>query len=691
MHKEILQAWDFSYEDSPHQVARICLPHNPVPVGLDGQNHWQGRCCYRRTLQVVSPAPDCLYKIYFGGAMHTAIVHIDDQVVLVHEGGYLPFEVDVTAYLRDGLPHLLMVCLDNTDNFDILPGKPLAELDFCWYGGLYRNVELRTYPAVHITEPVSAGKVAGGGIFIRTLNASEESAEVAAGVHVLNSGNAEVPLLVSLSLFYGDKCLMEVPIVGALLGPQKDRQLDFTFRVKNPLLWDLQNPHLYHLRVRLSDERSGTVLEERWQRFGIRRLSMSRSGGLVLNGQRIRPRGANRHQDHPWVGYAVPDQAQRRDALRLKQAGFDYVRLSHYPQSPAFLEACDELGILVMNSIPGWQFFGESRFEAHAYRVARELVRRDRNHPCVILWELSLNETPMPEAFMQRMQTIGHEEYPGDQMFTCGWLDAYDVFIHSRQHERIHSWQNGDKALVVAEYGDWEYYASNEGFDQKKGLGLLHADKNSRVLRSEGERPMLQQAANFFEALEDTLASPALTDGLWSMFDYPRGYEPARAACGVMDVFRLPKFSYFFYQSQRWPYLDEMGRVEDLTIYIASHWTPQSSLDITVFSNAEYVELFLNEELLGQMTLSSADLPHAPFHYTMDRFIPGTLRAVAYISGKAVGEHRVTTPETPAKVSILPDTCGLPPADAQDLFLCTSAWRMSGAISVLTLRLCRLS
>lgn len=600
--------------------------------------------------------------------MHTAVVYIDDQVVLVHEGGYLPFEVDVTAYLRDGLPHLLIVCLDNTDNFDILPGKPLAELDFCWYGGLYRNVELRTYPAVHITELVSAGKVAGGGIFIRTLNATEESAEISTGVHVFNSGNAVVPLLVSLSLFYGEKCLTEIPAARAQLGPQKDRQFDFNFRVKNPHLWDLQNPHLYHIKVCLSDECSGTVLEERWERFGIRRVSMSRSGGLVLNGQHIRPRGANRHQDHPWVGYAVPDQAQRRDALRMKQAGFDYVRLSHYPQAPAFLEACDELGILVMNCIPGWQFFGESRFEEHAYRVARELVRRDRNHPCVVLWELSLNETPMPEAFMQRLQAIGHEEYPGDQMFTCGWLDAYDVFIHSRQHERIHSWQNGDKALVVAEYGDWEYYASNEGFDQKKGLGLLDADKNSRVLRREGERPMLQQAANFAEALEDTLASPALTDGLWSMFDYPRGYEPARAACGVMDVFRLPKFSYFFYQSQRWPYLDEMGRVEDLTIYIASHWTPQSSLNITVFSNAEYVELFLNDELLGQMMLSSRDLPHAPFHYTMDRFIPGTLRAVAYISGKTVGEHRVTTPDTPAKVSILPDTCGLAPADAQDLF-----------------------
>ena len=114
---------------------------------------------------------------------------------------------------------------------------------------------------------------------------------------------------------------------------------------------------------------------------------------------------------------------------KSRRQGFDYIRLSHYPQSPAFLDACDELGLVVMNCLMGWQYFGKDpAFAELKYQECRQLVRRDRNHPSVILWEVSLNESDMPRSFIERTHAIAHEEYPGDQCYTCGWMPGYDVF-----------------------------------------------------------------------------------------------------------------------------------------------------------------------------------------------------------------------------------------------------------------------
>ncbi len=429
-----------------------------------------------------------------------------------------------------------------------------------------------------------------------------------------------------------------------------------------PRLWSPGSPALHDAQVTVVAG-DGSALDTRQVRCGIRRLGFSRSSGFTVNGRRARLRGTNRHQEHPYVGYAVPRLAQYRDARRIKEAGFDYVRLSHYPQSPDFLDACDEYGIVVMNCLPGWQFIGSERFREACYDNARQLIRRDRHHPSVALWELSLNETPMDEEFMARLHAIGHEEYPGDQMFTCGWIDRFDVFTRSRQHGGIHHWRNGDKALVIAEYGDWEFYAASEGFDQKTGAGLLPGKANSRKFRGDGERGMRQQAANHRLALEDTLASPAVLDGQWSMFDYARGDHPARAACGVMDVFRLPKFSYHFYRSQREPGEEGPGWNGGPMVFIASHWTPSSDLRVQVFSNCDEVELRLNGVSLGRRGPApfggGRHLPHPPVEFELPAFVPGTLAAAEFIGGQLRAAHAVSTPGRVARLEIRFDDLGL--------------------------------
>jgi beta-galactosidase len=241
----------------------------------------------------------------------------------------------------------------------------------------------------------------------------------------------------------------------------------------------------------------------------------------------------------------------------------------------------------------------------------------------------------------------------------------------------MHCWQNGDKALVVAEYGDWEYYARNEGFDQKTGAGTYDLRSTSRQFRGDGERGLIQQVFNHQLALNDTLGSPAVLDGQWAVFDYARGYHPVRAAVGIMDVFRLPKFSYYLYRSQREPTELAAPWTGGPMVFIASHWTPASALTLTVFSNCEEVALNLNDRLIRRArpvhTSFTRHLPHPPFHFDLDRFEPGRLTAVGYIGGRAVATHFVATPGNFAQLELVVDDAGIHSAAGESDVLCVHA------------------
>lgn len=683
------RGWSFRRcgDPSPELWVQVDLPHSPFTADLNGRGHWFGVCEYRRTLRLEARSEGARVCLAIGAAMHTAQVFVDGAEVGRHEGGYLPFEVDLSAALKPGAAHELIVRLDNRDNPEVPPGKPWADLDFCWYGGLYRGAELRVYPELHITDPGAAGEVAGGGVFVRTLSASSEEARLLVKVHACNSGRGSRDFQIEVDVLCGTSRVAKSSAAVYFLPGGNAVHVELEVAVPHPQLWSPESPSLYQIQVALRSP-DGRTNDRRVVRYGIRRIAFSRLGGFTINGQRRRLRGTNRHQEYPYAGYAVPRTAQYRDARWIKSAGFDYVRLSHYPHSTDFLDACDELGLVVLNCIPGWQYLGGERFKQACFENARQLIRRDRNHASVVAWELSLNETEMDQAFMQQLHAIGHEEYPGDQLFTAGWIDRYDIYLHSRQHGEIHRWRNGDKAMIVAEYGDWEFYAANHGFDQKTGAGVHAAWSNSRHFRGEGERALRQQVWNHLTALNDTLSSPAVLDGQWAMFDYARGYHPLRAACGVMDVFRLPKFSYHFYRSQRDPAEQCAGLEYGPMVFIASHWTVQSDLRVIVFSNCEEVELSLNGASFGrkkpERTALTQFLPHPPFVFDLPQFVSGTLEATGWIGGVLSAHHQVGTPGAPAGLGLLVDTTGLPndPATSDLLIVQAQIQDQSGQLCV---------
>jgi beta-galactosidase len=287
-----------------------------------------------------------------------------------------------------------------------------------------------------------------------------------------------------------------------------------------------------------------------------------------------------------------------------------------------------------------------------------------------------LNESGMTKAFMEKAHGIAHEEYPGDQCYTCGWLDyAYDVFIPARQHAKAPNyWKKYDKnkPIFIAEYGDWEYYAQNAGFNQAEFKNLSPEERTSRQLRGFGEKRLLQQALNYQEAFNDNLTSPAVGCANWLIFDYNRGYADDIEASGIMDIFRIPKFAYYFYKSQR-PPAARTNFESGPMLHIANYWTENSDLRMRLFSNCETVKLYLNGKEVAKQNpdrdVYSDNLRYPPFVFKTDKFQAGELEAIGLIGGKPVASHKVKTSLAPHRLQLSDGCDGIEPeAGKKDVF-----------------------
>jgi len=592
----------------------------------------------------------------FEGAMNTAEVWVNNKKLIKHQGGYLPFVIDFTETALFDKENIIHIKLNNKDNPTTGP-KPLKKLDFNTYGGIYRNVWLIAKNSLHITDPIFTNKVASGGVFVSYPKVSKEEATINIKTHVKNENNVKQSFLIKNTLLKNDAEIIFSESEIYQLKKNEDEQFSTNLVLETPELWSPSSPNLYHLKTEVLQ--NGEVVDSEITRIGIKTIKFINQD-FYLNGTKTFLRGVNRHQEYPYVGYALSDNANYRDAKKIKEAGFDYVRLSHYPQSPAFMKACDEIGLITIDAILGWQYFSEDEaFQKHIYQTAKDLIRRDRNYASVIAWEVSLNESWMPDFFIDSLTNIAKKEYPTEQAYTAGWQPyGYDIYLQARQHRLQHYNSKIKKPYNVSEYGDWEYYAMNAGLNQDSWSNLLQAERSSRQPRSAGEKALLQQATNLQEAHNDNLNTPAFADGYWVMFDYNRGYADDIEASGIMNLFRLSKPSYYFYQSQR-DFNDPFGKP---MIHIANEWKKDSPLDVRIFSNCEEVELFLNGKSVGKQKPNqdkiSKNLKHPPFTFKLPKYNPGKLEAKGFINNINVVNHIVNSPVKPSKIKIELDVSG---------------------------------
>ncbi|NIJ44915.1 beta-galactosidase [Wenyingzhuangia heitensis] len=644
-------------EYSDAEWENVGLPHTSNIEPLVVNDQWQGICWYRKNLKV--PNVDKGKKIYleFEGAMNYSKFYINGKFVKEHQGGFLPVVIDVTEFVKKGEENLIAVRLDNTDNLVTGP-KPLKRLDFNMFGGLYRNAWMLVKDEVHISHAAIADKVAGGGVFVTYPKVSEKESVIRIKTNVINKGTKETNIQLVNTLLANGETVVEQNSKNIIIAVGKDVDAQTDLIIKNAKLWSPSVPNLYTLETKVLKE--GVVIDTQINEIGIREFTF-KDNELYINGVKTFLRGMNRHQEYPFIGYALSDNAQYRDAKKIKDAGCNYIRLSHYPQSPAFMQACNQLGIVVIDAIMGWQYYGDNdAFRNYCYTSATQLIRRDRNHPCVLAWEVSLNETQMPIFFMEELNKIVHNEYPGKNVYSCGWMDeVYDIYLQARQHRIMHPHTlKENQPYSVSEYGDWEYYSKNAGLNQDQLPNDLRDEYSSRQARGYGEERMLRQAYNVQESHNDNLETKAYSDSYWVMYDYNRGYHDEIEESGIMDIFRLPKFAYYFYQSQK-----EVA--EEKVLKIASYWNEKSPLNIKVYSNLDEVALYLNGNLIARQKpdtdRNSTNLSHPPFTFNLKKFKAGTLKAVGYKNGKEVATTNVTTPEEPIGLKVWIDVSGKQP------------------------------
>jgi beta-galactosidase len=642
---------------------RVNLPHAArIEARVPGAP-WQGTVFYKKHLQA-SLRPGERAILRFEAVMNVADVWLNGRHLGQHLGGYLPFAFDITDALNARGANELVVRANNEDN-PVTGPKPLKQLDYIQHGGIYRGVRLLIKPALHITDEMLSRTPGGGGVFVTTPQADKTAAVVQVQTEIANTSPREQLATLRQTLTWKGRQVAQAEEQVRLAAGER-RHVAIPLRLAQPSLWSPKAPNLYALKTTV---RGGGVEDSVTTRIGVRRLAFE-GGRLLLNGEPLRLRGVNRHQEYPYVGYALSEQADYRDALLIKKYGFDYVRLSHYPQSPAFMAAADELGLMVLPGVPGWQFYNpDPAFGQQVVRTCAGMIRRDRNHPSVLAWECSLNETKMPDDLVQALHGTVHAEYPGDQAFSAGWVpQAYDIYLQARQHRLGSKHGLPAKPLIVSEYGDWEYYAMNAGLNQSAWADLKAADRSSRQSLGQGEARLLQQARNVAEAHADNAAATAaFADGYWVMFDYARGYAPDLEESGAMSIERLPKFAAEYFRSQR----DASERSPQWgggpMVFIASYWTPDSSPQVRVFTNADEVELRLNGKVVGRRHRErSATNP--PLEFDTGGFAPGELVAVAYAGKRIVAEHRVRTPGAPARLALALDDLGVPAAAGDLVF-----------------------
>ena len=681
--------------------ARVFVPHSWDQVAHSPwprTNHWRGIGWYRREFAVPAAAPGSRFFLEFEGVLQVAKVWVNGREAGEHTGGYTGFVLDVTDLVRPGGGNLLAVRVDNTNSPDIPPAN---ETNIAIYGGIYRDVWL------HVTGPVL---VPDGGVSITTPEVSAARASASVATEVRNALPAPARVKVAWEV------VARNGRVAARAEEEKSVPAGATVRfertglaVAQPNLWHPDHPHLYTLRTRVY--RDGSPADEVSTRFGFRKMGYAPGKGYTINGEFIQIRGVNRRQDYGFLADALPDAVSRRDMEIIKEMGANMVRTAHYVQDKSILEAADELGLLVWEEIPNIKIYdyspsamtenGDARFTRryidNCLAAMEEMVRRDRNHPSIIIWGIGDDLTGYP--YLDDLREIHDKAHALDPTrWTAGRVYPMITDVHDPTNGAYFDYRK-----LAAEHPDWMWLWNEWGaFKNERGLLIEptaanaarrdtgNVDEYSRAaIPSEITGAIFQEASWIkFETM------PWMATAKWEMFDAgcaactgpkgifyfygPPGVRPWGTRYvggdyrGLMDLWRIPKASYWFVKAQ-W--------TEDPFVYITGHWTwpgqeGQPKM-IRIYSNCDEVELFLNGRSLGRkipettqnlmaewqsygMWRERASLPenaalrHGPFVWRNLPYEPGTLRAVGTKAGGTYTDERKTAGE-PYQVILKPD------------------------------------
>ncbi|MDD6039031.1 MAG: glycoside hydrolase family 2 TIM barrel-domain containing protein [bacterium] len=608
---------DDMLSDACEGMKEVRLPHTAkeTPFHYFDESIYEMECCY---IKKFSPQPQWQGKIVtltFEGAAHGAYVYLNGTFIGEHHSGYTAFTVELQEHLRYDGENILTVRLDTRENQNIPPFGYVV--DYMTYGGIYRDVYLEIKEPAHIIDVFVKSEISGNISFQENGDAPKmvrvADAKLIADVTLSTAANGlGVRFLLRKQMRDGSYEQPQLLGEERFAGTQK-----FSAKIKQVQLWDIDDPVLYELLSQLVDE-NGELVDERITRFGFRK-AVFLEDGFYLNDRKVKIRGLNRHQSYPYVGYAMPKAPQILDARILKQElGVNAVRTSHYPQSHYFLDACDELGLLVFTEMVGWQHIGDGEWKEQAVTNVREMVTQYRNHPSIILWGVRINESADDEEFYLRTNEAAHALDDSRQTGGVRCIKksqlledvyTYNDFVHVGTNEGCEKKQaitpDSSKPYLISEYAGHMF--PTKSFDSEEHR-VEHANRHANILNAVAQQ-------------EDIAGSFG-----WCMFDYNthKDFGSGDRICyhGVMDMFRNPKLAAAVYACQS----DGEDILElSSTMDIGEH--PACNRGKTyIYTNAECVRMYKNDKLLREYVPSDStwkNLEHGPI--LVDDFVGDAL------------------------------------------------------------------
>jgi beta-galactosidase len=654
-----------TFDDSAFQ--RVVVPHTNIelPWHSFDDKDYEFVSTYRRRFKYPKDADGKRAFVDFEGVMTASTVWINGQLLGNYRGGFTPFSFEVTQHLHRNAENVLVVKVDSTERPDIPPFG--YEIDYMTFGGIYREVSLRIVPQVYIDNIFAQPKDVLGSSSSMDVHCFVAGDIAAAGTLSLEAELRDEDRVVARNRRDPDRMTAKNADADSAVDPYTDAAVYTTSETRSDparltiafeklsgiQLWSLDKPRLYTVHVRLLA--GGRALDEDSRRVGFREATFT-DHGFSLNGQIVKLRGLDRHQTFPFVGQAMPARVQRKDAdILRKNLHCNIVRTSHYPQSRHFLDRCDEIGLLVLEEIPGWQHIGDEKWKQVAIDNVGRMIRRDWNHPSIVLWGVRINESLDDHDFYVRTNALAH---------------ALD---NSRQTGGIRYFQESEFLEDVFTMNDFGFPLKPPCHPRYLNTEFVgHTFPTKTTDDDERQREHTLRHARIHNQLA---SNPQYAGGIgWCAFDYNThaNFGSGDRICyhGVTDIFREPKPAAGFYKSQCDP-------SEEVVLEPAFHWARgDESIGFTkaVFcSNCEHLKVFARQtgvEDAAWVPLAELDpdrtefehLKYAPFVLDLMKLNLrklkigwGDLRAEGYIGGKLVITKTLSGSGVDRKFVMLPD------------------------------------
>jgi beta-galactosidase len=591
---------------------RVHLPHtwNAGDAFDKTRPYRRGIGWYRRPLVLGPEQRDKRLFLYFEGANQVADVYVNGKLAGTHSGGYTAFVFDITDYVTLDRRNVVAVRVDNSHNPDIPP----LNADFTFYGGIYRDVWLIATSPIHVTLTDHASP----GVFISTPEVSAARAVVRITGTIMNATDRSARLRVMNRIL--DAAGAEVAVVGSNVRVEAGSSATFDQQtaVASPRLWSPDSPNVYRVRTEVLD---GVELADTTDNpLGFRWFRADPHRGFFLNGLPFPLRGTNRHHDYPGLGNALSDDLHRRDLRLVKENGFNFLRLAHYPQDPAVLREADRLGLVLWEEIPIVNLISTSpRFAENSERMLVEMIRQHFNHPSVVFWGY-MNEVlltrpdPLPAQYYDRVNTLAWQLERRARAEDPDRLTAMALSRDEILDDK--DLGNVSRVLGLNLYFGW-YYETFADFGPF--LDRIHRERPSRPLivseygagtdeRVHAGQPKALDFSSEYgqifhtESFPQIEARPYLTgSAVWNQFDFSSASrQDTRFGLNNKGLFfynRTPKDAVFYYQA---------ALLEKPVLYIAREWTeragsrPEDRLQpVWVYTNQPEVELFVGGRSAG--------------------------------------------------------------------------------------------